>query len=138
MVDGAALATAQLGDVVVDQSVIEDGRFTLVAPDDYRGHTLDIRLFGAADDELACESLYDDEDDSGSDSDSESAGRSRRLSLADAIRGRRTHKAYGPEPRSTARTLDELLRPGALRAQPPPDEPVALSASSAPAALERG
>jgi hypothetical protein len=71
MVDGAALATAQLGDVVVDQSVIEDGRFTLVAPDDYRGQTLDIRLFGAADDELACESLYDDEDDS----DSERGGR---------------------------------------------------------------
>ncbi len=67
MVDAAALATAQLGDVVVDRCAIEDGRFTLVAPDDYHGQTLDIRLFGAADDELACESLYDDDSDDDSD-----------------------------------------------------------------------
>ena len=47
------------------------------------------------------------------------------MELEEAIRTRRTHKAYGTEP-VDRETLAELLELGALGAQPPPDEPVAL------------
>jgi hypothetical protein len=62
MVDGGAVATAELADLAVDQCVLIEGRFTLIAPDDYRGDTLDVKLFGRKGDALATESLYDDED----------------------------------------------------------------------------
>ncbi|MGZ6709029.1 MAG: hypothetical protein ACXVFN_19060 [Solirubrobacteraceae bacterium] len=62
MVDGGAVATAELADLAVDQCVLVEGRFTLIAPDDYRGDTLDIKLFGRRGEPLASESLYDDED----------------------------------------------------------------------------
>jgi hypothetical protein len=68
MVEGAAVATAELADLAVDQCVLVEGRFTLVAPDDYRGDTLDVKLFDARGREVARESLYaedDDEDDEG-------------------------------------------------------------------------
>ena len=44
-------------------------RFTLLAPDDYRGDTLDTKLYDAKGKELARESLYEDdgEDDEGPD-----------------------------------------------------------------------
>ena len=46
----------------VDQCPLSaDGRFTLLAPDDYGGDYLDIKLFNAAGGELARESLYDDD-----------------------------------------------------------------------------
>lgn len=68
LVDGGAAVTAELADLVVDQCELDDGRFTLLAPDDYRGDVLDIKLFSRGDRELAAESLYeddgeDDEDD---------------------------------------------------------------------------
>lgn len=65
MVEGGAVATAELADLAVDQCVLLEGRFTLIAPDDYRGDTLDIKLFDRRGDELARESLYaeDDEDE---------------------------------------------------------------------------
>jgi hypothetical protein len=64
LTEGGAIATAELADLVVDQSQLVEGRFTLVAPDDYRGDTLDVRLFDRRGDELAHESLYaEDEDD---------------------------------------------------------------------------
>lgn len=68
MVQGATIATAELGGVVVDQCHLMAGRFTLVAPDDYRGEMLDIKLFDDDGRELASESLYD-EDDEGEDGD---------------------------------------------------------------------
>jgi hypothetical protein len=45
--------------------VLVEGRFTLIAPDDYRGDTLDIKLFDRRGGQLALESLYaeDGEDD---------------------------------------------------------------------------
>ncbi len=61
MVDGASIATAELGDVVVDQCHVANGRFSLVAPDDYRGATLEIKLFDDDGLELAAESLYEDD-----------------------------------------------------------------------------
>jgi hypothetical protein len=65
MVDGAAVATAELADVAVDQCVLVEGRFTLIAPDDYRGDTLDVRLFDRRGREIARESLYTEDDDDG-------------------------------------------------------------------------
>ena len=63
MVDGGAVATAELADLAVDQCILVEGRFTLIAPDDYRGDTLDVKLFGRRGEELASESLYDEDGD---------------------------------------------------------------------------
>ncbi len=61
LVDGAAIATAELADLAVDQCVLVEERFTLVAPDDYRGDLLDVKLFDRNGRELARESLYEDD-----------------------------------------------------------------------------
>jgi hypothetical protein len=61
LVDGGAVVTAELADLAVDQCELLEQRFTLVAPDDYRGDTLDIRLWDAKGTELAAESLYEDD-----------------------------------------------------------------------------
>jgi hypothetical protein len=63
MVDGAAVATAELARLVVDQCVVVEGRFTLIAPDDYRGDVLDVALFDRRAREVARESLYSDEEE---------------------------------------------------------------------------
>jgi hypothetical protein len=55
------VVTAELADLVVDQCEVVDGRFTLLAPDDYRGDVLDIKLFSRGDRLLAVESLYEDD-----------------------------------------------------------------------------
>ena len=47
------------------------------------------------------------------------------MDVADAIRGRRTHKSFDAEP-VPRETLEELFEPRALRAQPPADPAVAL------------
>jgi hypothetical protein len=62
LVDGSAMATAELGDVTVDQCAVDAGRFTLLAPDDYRDEYLEIALWDTRGDRLARESLYEDED----------------------------------------------------------------------------
>jgi hypothetical protein len=61
LVAGGAVATAELAALAVDQCLVVQDRFTLVAPDDYRGDLLDIRLFGRSGSELAQESLYEDD-----------------------------------------------------------------------------
>ncbi len=58
---GGAIATAELADLCVDQCVLAEDRFTLVAPDAYRGDFLEIKLFNVRGEELARESLYEDE-----------------------------------------------------------------------------
>ena len=63
LVPGGAIATAELADLAVDQCVLLEDRFTLVAPDDYRGDFLDIKLFDSNGRELARESLYEDDDE---------------------------------------------------------------------------
>ncbi|WP_372789124.1 hypothetical protein [Paraconexibacter sp.] len=63
--DGGAVVTAELADLAVDQCLLVDGTFTLLAPDAYRGDFLDIKLFDSRGTELARESLY--EDDEGED-----------------------------------------------------------------------
>ncbi len=67
LVEHGALVTAELADLAVDQCELIDDRFTLVAPDAYRGDFLDVKLFSPRGQELAQESLYveDDEDEDG-------------------------------------------------------------------------
>jgi hypothetical protein len=60
---GGRIATAELADLAVDQCELIDERFTLIAPDDYRGDLLDIKLFDAKGRLLAQESLYAAEED---------------------------------------------------------------------------
>ena len=60
---GGAIVTAELADLPVDQCALIDDRFTLLAPDDYRGDYLDIKLFSIRGDELASESLYEEGDE---------------------------------------------------------------------------
>ena len=47
LVEGGAVVTAELGDLTVDQCALVDERFTLLAPDGYRGATLACRLYDA-------------------------------------------------------------------------------------------
>ncbi len=54
-----ATVTAELAGLAVDQANILEGRFTLVAADDYRGDTLEVHLWDSRGKELARESLYD-------------------------------------------------------------------------------
>jgi hypothetical protein len=61
LVKGGAIATAELADLAVDQCVLGNDRFTLVAPDAYRGDYLEISIWSARLQELARESLYEDE-----------------------------------------------------------------------------
>ena len=63
LVPGGTVVCAELGGVTVDQCVLADGRFSLIAPDAYRGDTLEVALYDARGRELARESLYADDDD---------------------------------------------------------------------------
>lgn len=73
MLAGGRVATAELAELAVDQCEVIDERFTLVAPDDYRGDLLEIALYSGRGQELARESLYagEAEDDEG---DADGAG----------------------------------------------------------------
>ena len=59
LVPGGAVATAELAALAVDQALVTQDRFTLIAPDDYRGDTLSVVVWGARNNELARESLYE-------------------------------------------------------------------------------
>lgn len=61
LVGRGAIVTAELAGVTVDQCELIDQRFTLIAPDDYQHDLLELALWGAAGQELARESLYEDE-----------------------------------------------------------------------------
>ncbi len=63
-VAGGAVATAELGGrvrVTVDQCELFENRLTLIAPDDFGGDTLEVRVYDAGGKELAVESLYEDD-----------------------------------------------------------------------------
>jgi hypothetical protein len=64
LVDGGAVATAELGEHTVDQCTLVDDRFTLLAPDDFADALLEVRLYSDSGEELARESLYDDDEPS--------------------------------------------------------------------------
>jgi hypothetical protein len=55
------IATAELGGLAVDQCVLTEDRFTLIAPDDYRGDTLEITLWNRRGEAVATESLYEED-----------------------------------------------------------------------------
>jgi hypothetical protein len=61
LVGGGAVVTAELAGLAVDQCALVEERFTLLAPDGYRGDTLECKLFDADGAEIARESLYEDE-----------------------------------------------------------------------------
>ena len=61
LVGGGAVVTAELAGLAVDQCALVGDRFTLIAPDAYRGDYLDVLLWSSKGDELARESLYDDD-----------------------------------------------------------------------------
>ncbi|WP_205696302.1 hypothetical protein [Conexibacter sp. SYSU D00693] len=63
MRDGGHVVTAELADLAVDQCLLVERRFTLVAPDDYRGDTLDVKVFDQRNNQIAVESLYSDDDE---------------------------------------------------------------------------
>jgi hypothetical protein len=58
---GGVVATAELGELTVDECALSGDRFTLLAPDDLDGRLLEVRLYSRAGEELARESLYTDE-----------------------------------------------------------------------------
>jgi hypothetical protein len=61
LVQGGAVATAELGPTTTDQCALADDRFTLVSLDNYTGDLLEVKLWDRRGDELASESLYDDD-----------------------------------------------------------------------------
>jgi hypothetical protein len=61
LVPGGALATAELGPTTTDQCDVVEDRFTLVSLDGWTGDLLEVRLWGAKGDELATESLYEED-----------------------------------------------------------------------------
>jgi hypothetical protein len=64
LIPGGAVVTAELANLAVDQCELLEERFTLIAPDNFRGDFIEVKLFSKRGDELARESLYvDDEDD---------------------------------------------------------------------------
>jgi hypothetical protein len=60
IVSGGYVATAELAGLTVDQCSLLEGRFTLLAPDDYREDYLEVALFDSRGEELARESLYEE------------------------------------------------------------------------------
>jgi hypothetical protein len=65
MLPGGAIVTAELANLAVDQCELVDERFTLIAPDNYRSDYLEVKLWAKNGDELAVESLYEDDDEEG-------------------------------------------------------------------------
>jgi hypothetical protein len=63
LIDGAAVVTAELGDLTVDQAPLVAGRFTLIAPDAIHDAQLEVRLYDRGGREIARESLYTETDD---------------------------------------------------------------------------
>ena len=64
LVRGAVAATAEIGEDVVDQAAVVDGRFTLIAVDALRGFGddlyLEVKLWDRHLREVAAESLYEE------------------------------------------------------------------------------
>ena len=63
LVSGGSVVTAELADLAVDQCILSGDRFTLIAPDAYRSDYLEIKLFDRRGNELARESLYEDDEE---------------------------------------------------------------------------
>ena len=57
---GAAVVTAELAGLVVDQCALDGDRFTLIAPDAYGGDELEVAVWDGGGAELGRESIYED------------------------------------------------------------------------------
>ncbi len=73
LLTGGQLVTAELAGLTVDQCAVVEERFTLVAPDNYRGDYLDITLWDGRGRALAAESLYVEDDDEEEDAEAAEA-----------------------------------------------------------------
>jgi hypothetical protein len=60
LVRGGYVATGELAGLTVDQCTLLEGRFTLLAPDDYREDYLEVALYDSRGEELARDSLYEE------------------------------------------------------------------------------
>jgi|ERR1700722_804937 hypothetical protein len=69
LIVGGTLVTAELANLAVDQCDLVDDRFTLIAPDNYRGDYIDVKLWGRRGNQLAAESLYVDDDEGDAEDD---------------------------------------------------------------------
>lgn len=74
LVGTGRVATAELGGLTVDQCELSEERFTLIAPDDYRGDLLEVALYGGRGQELARESLYAGEEEEEEEAGEEEEG----------------------------------------------------------------
>jgi len=63
LIDDGAVVCAELARLTVDQAIVEDERFTLLAPDAYREDYLEVALYDQRGNQLARESLYEDDDE---------------------------------------------------------------------------
>jgi hypothetical protein len=63
MVPGGVLVTAELANLAVDQCEITEERFTMIAPDNYRGDFIEVKLWDKRGEMLASESLYVEDDE---------------------------------------------------------------------------
>jgi hypothetical protein len=61
LIDDGAVVCAELARLTVDQATVEDERFTLLAPDAYREDYLEVALYDQRGNQLARESLYEDD-----------------------------------------------------------------------------
>jgi hypothetical protein len=61
LIDGGTTVTAELARLTVDQCTVADERFTLLAPDAYREDYLEVALYDGKGNQLARESLYEDD-----------------------------------------------------------------------------
>ena len=61
LIDGGEVVTAELARVTVDQCTVAEERFTLLAPDAYREDYLEVALYDRKGNQLARESLYEDD-----------------------------------------------------------------------------
>jgi len=69
LIPGGTVVTAELANLAVDQCELIEERFTLIAPDNYRSDYLEVKLWGKRGDELARESLYEDDNEEETDAD---------------------------------------------------------------------
>ena len=87
LIPGGTVVTAELANLAVDQCDLIEERFTLIAPDNYRSDYLEVKLWGKRGDELARESLYEDDDEDGDETDGDEGGTANSDGADDADRG---------------------------------------------------
>jgi hypothetical protein len=70
---GGVVVTAELADLAVDQCTLVEERFTMIAPDNYRGDFIDVKLWDSRGTEIARESVYEEDDEDEEEEEEETA-----------------------------------------------------------------